>query len=313
MKKLYKNISLFLLPILLLLIFLPVDKRLKYKGLEGDCLSHGTWMYQRVFENKKPVDIVFLGSSHTISAVDDALIEAKLSERKLHVLNLGYCRLGRNLHYALLKELLRKKTPSYLILEVREDEDRYSHPIFPYLADSKDVLWPKFFFNRDLLDDAYTHLSYKVELSQDFLYHSSKLNSVDQDDFGQGTTNDTTDLKLMQEAKAKRSIPKEELSEFQNNFYLKYPRSYLKEIAFLCEANNIALHFLYLPSYGSYLDKPKEFDTYKKYGEVLLPPQEIFNDTNHWYDINHLNPAGTNALSIWLFKEIQNTIIFDQK
>lgn len=308
MKKLYKNIILFLLPIFILLVFLPVDKKLKYQGLGGDCLSHGIWMYQRIFENEKPVDLAFLGSSHTISAIDDQLLEEGLIVKNIQVLNLGYCRLGRNLHYTILRELVEEKKPKYLILEVREQEDRYSHPIFPYLANSKDVLLPEPFFNRDILDDAYTHLSYKVELSQDFLYQNTTAAFVPaKGDFGYGTTNDTTDIQLMESAKISRSIPKPASSDF----HMKYPRAYLQKIITLCQKYQIEIHFLYLPSYGTYLAQPTEYETYIKYGKVLIPPQEIFDKTDNWYDTNHLNPAGTLALSNWLLEEIQNTIIFD--
>jgi len=308
MKKLYKNTFLFLLPVILLLVTLPVDRRLKFKGLKGDCLNHGSWMYDRIFENEKPIDIAFIGSSHTISGVNDELIESELKDKKINITNLGYCRLGRNLNYILLKELLIAKNPKHLFIEVREDEDRYSHPIFPFLASSKDVFLPEPFFNRDIFDDLSTHLSYKVALTQDYLFTVEKNQQINKKDFGFGTDDDTTAIALMNEVKLKRAIPKPAAGKIERDFYQKFPRSYLKKINQICQENKIQLSFLFLPSYGTYLEKPKEYNTYLNYGKVFLPPQKIFDNPDYWYDTNHLNPAGAKALSLWLTQEIRKEI-----
>ena len=162
MKKLYQNIMLFALPLLIMIIWLPVDRKLKYAGLKDACYNHGLWLYNRIFEDNKPTDIVFLGSSHTINGIDDQYIEEQLKPYHLTAANLGYCRLGRNLHYVLLKELLEVKHPDYVILEIREDENRYSHAVFPYLASTSEVLMAEPFFNRDFFKDIFLHCSYKL-------------------------------------------------------------------------------------------------------------------------------------------------------
>ena len=81
-------------------------------------------------------------------------------------------------------------------------------------------------------------------------------------------------------------------------------RIYLKKISKTCSDRNIDIYFLFLPSYGSYLDQPKEYHTYLKYGEVLIPPKEIFENQTNWYDENHLNQAGANELSVWIVEQI---------
>lgn len=303
MKKLYKNSLLFLIPIFLAVIFLPINQRLKFKGLKNDCLNHGSWMHDRLFENEQAIDLAFIGSSHTISGVNDELIDGQLKDRT--ITNLGYCRLGRNLSYVLLKELLVEKNPQAIILEVREDEDRYSHPIFPYLGESKEVLWPALLFNRDMVDDITTHLSYKVELTQEYLYQTNIDQTINLNAYGFGTDDDTTEIEIMNEAKLRRSQPKPKQPKIVRDFYQKFPRTYLHKIAKLCQEQNIELSFLYLPSYGTYLEKPLEYDHYLKYGEVLIPPKEIYTNPNHWYDTNHLNPAGAKVLSLWLVEQIK--------
>src|SRR6187402_494770 len=139
MKRLYKNIILFILPIALVFIFVSINKRLKYIGLKKECFDHGLLLYDRIYKDAKPVDLAFFGSSHTINAIDDTLIARKLNKS---VFNFGFCSLGQNIYYTLLKEVLTTKKISTVVLEVREDEDRYSHKVFPFIADTKDVLFP---------------------------------------------------------------------------------------------------------------------------------------------------------------------------
>jgi len=45
--------------------------------------------------------------------------------------------------------------------------------------------------------------------------------------------------------------------------------------------------------------------TYRKYGEVLIPPHEIFEDPDNWFDENHLNRAGASKLSAWVSGQIK--------
>ena len=184
MKKLCKRLLLFVFTILVFLFILPVDRRMQFAGLDQDCANHAIWIYDRIHHNPKPMDLVFLGSSRSINGIDDEFVEHKLADKNINVANLAYCRLGRNLSYLMLKELLKKKQPRYLVLEVREDEDRYSHPVFPYLASSKEILQATPFFNRDLLSDAIKHLVYKSELICRSLFEKSAVSVVQSKDFG---------------------------------------------------------------------------------------------------------------------------------
>ena len=298
MKKLMKNIILLLLPVLVLIIVVPVDKRLNYQGLKDDCFNHGIWIYDRIYNNKTPIDIAFIGSSHTINGINDKLISKSTNNEE--AVNFGYCRLGRNLGYVFLKEIISKKQLKHLILEVREDEDRYSHPIFPFVANSNDVLLPIPFFNRDILSDIWTHLTYKTEILQDYIYSQKKETSIKTSNYGFASSADTVSSSYLDIIKQKRSIEKPSLTKFERRFYMCFPRKYLSKINKLCNKNNIKITFLYLPSYGSPIEKPKEFNTYIKYGKVLIVPKHILQNKNNWYDENHLNQTGAKELSIWI-------------
>jgi hypothetical protein len=305
MKKLLIHIVLFLLPLLVVLLLLPVNKRLRYVSLKDDCFNHGIWLHDRIFENPIPVDIAFLGSSHTINAIDDHQIEKILEGKNVHVLNLGYCRLGRNMDYALLKELLLTKKPKLLIIEVTETENRYGHPIFPYIATQKDVLLPALFFNRDIIKDAYTAMAFKTELIQEQLFANNPLPVIDHNPYGLAGHADTAANELLIKFFKERHEPEKKQGSLEHDFYMAFPTYYLKKTAQLCKENNISLCFVYLPGYGTSLRAPSEMELYKRYGKVLLPPSVIFENTSNWFDENHLNKSGAAEVSRWLGEELK--------
>lgn len=301
MKRLIRNVLLFLLPILVILAIIPVNKRLVYQGLKEDCANHGIWIHDRMHINVTPIDLAFLGSSKTMNAVNDKLLSDSISN--IQIANLGYCRLGRNFSFALFKELLTVKKPQHLVIEVREKEDRYSHPIFPHLAESEDVMFPNLLFNRDVLDDMWTHFAYKIEILQDEIYQREPIFPIDSNDFGFESFNGDFDFEYYDKIKQKK--PKPTLSDFENDFYNTFPRKYFKKINDLCVEKNIRLSFLYLPSYTSTSVLPTEYETYSQYGTVLLPPSSIFTNHSNWFDNKHLNKKGANELSLWLLEQLQ--------
>lgn len=305
MKKLVIHIILFILPLLLLLLIIPINKRLRYINLKDDCFNHGIWLHDRIFENPLPIDIAFLGSSHTINGVDDSKIETVLKEKQMHVANLGYCRLGRNLDYTILKELLQTKKTKILILEVLENENRYSHPIFPYVAAQSDVLLPVVFFNRDLIKDAFTALAFKTELLQEEVFSSHERPEIQLNPYGSEGHKDTAASDLLENFFMKRQQPAQPQNQVEHSFYAAYPKAYFEKIMNICRERNINICFLYLPSYGTALTVPSEIELYKKYGRVFLPPSRILRNRNNWFDENHLNKNGAAELSSWLGEQLK--------
>ena len=302
-KTLQKHLT-FFLPFILLFIVIPVNDRLRFQALENDCFDHGRWIYDRTYLNKKGVDIAFFGSSQTINAINDELIEGRI-ENKL-VANFGYCRLGRNLHFALIKRLLEVKQIEEIFLEVREDEDRYSHDVFPFVASTQDVITPHAFFNRDIAVDIIDHFKYKIELTKDWLFNDNFDILIDTNAFGNYTPADTVAVEVLIQVQKDRLEHIRSLSQFQRDFYMAYPKSYLLDIYNLCEEKGTKLSFIYLPPYGFHQRAPKELAYYSQFGKVYIPPQEIFNNTNNWFDENHLNISGANQLSLWLVEQLKN-------
>ena len=306
MNQFFIRILFFIMPIIILLFAIPINKRLQFQEIKDDCNNHGIWIYDRINSNINKIDFAFVGSSRTINSINDKLINKLINNEKI-VTNLGYCRFGRDLHYSIINELIKKKKPKYIFLEIREDENRFSHPIFPFIANETEILFATPFFNIDIVSNYYNYLSYKLELVKDKILKQTNNTAINYNKFGYGAAEDTINYEILKSIIA-RNETKNKLSNLERNFHMNFSRIYLDRISRLCKNNNIELNFIYLPSYGTELKHPNENNTYKKYGKIIFPPNKIFIDPNNWYDKNHLNKTGGKKLSIWLSKYIKKHI-----
>jgi hypothetical protein len=299
MKKFIRNVIIIALTVVLFIIFFPVKRRLFYQQLTEDCSNHGIWIHDRIFCNRKPIDIAFIGASRTLCGIRDKLIEQKLNH-KLNVANFGYCRFGDDLSFVFLKEIIKTKKIKTLVFEVREDAERYSHPIFPYIAETSDVLFAPPLFNRDFFIDYCRHFCYKLKIIQDIVFNKIENIQLQTDDYGYALHSDTATVESLNEKEEKHRIKRGELTKLERDFHSKFSRSYLKKINQICKQECIKIYFLYIPEYGTNIEKPKEFETYVKYGQVLIPPKAIFEKKTNWHDDSHLNLTGATELSTWI-------------
>lgn len=304
MRKVIRYIVWFFLPVALTVILIPIGKKYRYQSLENDCMNQASWIYDRIFNNETPVDIAFLGSSHTINGINDMLIDSMLSAEETNVVNLGYCRLGRNLDYVLLKDLLKQKRPRIILTEVRGDEDWFSHPMFPYLADGLDVFLPTVFYNRDLFADYYIAFTFKLQLFQDILFNRIRPAAINKNLYGFATPGDTASNEVLIKAMERNAQPRKKTGKVMRIINMSFSRSYLKKVADLCRKNQIDLYFIYLPHYAPLYKQPLEYETYQKYGKIIYLSDSILNDPNNWYDDEHLNQTGASKLGGWLAREL---------
>ena len=310
MKLFLKNIIVFsVLPVLgmVVLFYLNYDKSFAWNFIEGDCGGHGNWVWNRIYNNPKPIDVAFIGSSAIIAGINDQVVEDSFQNQTnldMHFTSLGYCRFGRNMSYVILKELLEEREVKYIVVEARFDEDRSSHPMFPYLADSEDVLKPPWFLNQSFLPDIYLASIGRVEYWKQQILYEKKSYPNDDNPFGHASSKAIADPNVLEEFRQRR-IEKEKHPEnaFVRTLNLSYPRSYLEKINQLCEVHDAELLFLYLPAFGAISYPPKELQTYEKYGPVLMPPSDIFENKNHWADEIHINNVGSEANSFWFANE----------
>lgn len=312
MRRFILHIALFLSPFFILFILLfcfPVQKKEAYTYITNDCYDRSSWFYQRIFENDKPVDILFLGTSHTICSVRDSVIEAAISstEKYTHVLNCGYCRLGISLQYTLLKEVCTHKKPQLVLFEVREQEDRFSHEMFPYIADTKDIFHAPLLFNTHYLSDIFTAAENRFTLIKIQLKQSSPQADTVFSEYGfweRGETASEDELR-------KKQIQQEEfaadtMNNFQKLFSLHYSEMYVRRMVDLCKEKNISFLFYYIPSYYDIKGEPVNADFYNAFGEIISPPRRILDNKKNWSDEGHLNTAGADAVTEWMTDFLKN-------
>ncbi len=304
MRKFLFNIALFCAPLLVLLIillFVQPDKKFAYTFVKGECDNKAEWIYQRVFENQEKIDIAFTGASQTSCAITDELVEKQLDSAlnsELKVASLGYCRRGRDIQFAMLKDLFAHKKPKLLVIEITENEPAKSHPVFPYLAESKDVLGSLVFFNQRFLSNFYKALVVRFEYCKNrfFGIQADKLCAIS--NFGYISSNQVVNLdelnKNQQPWKKKLANPKPALI---SKIEIKYPLHYLEKIVKLANSNHCEVVFLYLPEYGSGLKEPENIRIYRNIAPVILLPDSIIQNKTNWKDPMHFNDDGAKQAS----------------
>lgn len=311
MKKFITRLAIFSAPIgvvIILLLFVPVDKKYAYQYLKGD-FSKAGWIYKRIYEKTDPVDVVFIGTSHTLNGVNDSLIERSLSTKMgepVRVSNLSLNHPGANAEFAIFKDLLKNKKPKMLVLEVREVEARFSHFAFPIIADREDMLLPV------VVPNVYLFRDYLYALQSRYGYLKHQINPEKEEvtewterSFGyQKNSKKITPEELRIQAQEKINSPMFYLGENFREIEFNLGKEYVKKIHQLALENNVKLVFLYLPYYGIQVDKPAEYDFYRKMGEVWFPPADILGAPQYWSDLYHVNDLAATRLAEWLSSKL---------
>ncbi len=308
MKQTLRKTALFVLLLacpVLALFFTSYSPEFAFHFVENDCYNHGAWIYDRIIHNPTPIDVAFIGSSHTIHAFQEEKMEKQM-DSNYHLTNLGYCRYGRNLQFVLLKFLLKHKSPKLTVIEVHEDEEKNSHDIFPYLADTKDLLRTPTPFNRDFFSDLFNGASARLECFKARYIFRKTYPEANTVLYGYGEESRiATENELKENEEAwKRRLARSEIVAIEK-IKMKYPLAYLEKMTDLLKDRKIPFLFVYLPEYGSKLKKPKYDQIYQKWAPVLYPPESIFNDRSNWMDGSHLNNKGSGLLSGWMAGQLK--------
>jgi hypothetical protein len=294
-----------LIGLILLVFAIPFDKKFAYHFIKGDCYGQGKYLWHRMAINTKPIDVAFIGSSRTIHAVWESKIEdiiAEKSEKRPNLANLGYCRLGENLPFILLNDLLKYKKPKICVLEIRENPDQMSHPMSGYLVDTKDISSPEIFANQRVFSDFLHAFTVRLESIKSRLWER-KVNSEEAINFqyGYGADKSVADKTYLENLKRKNA---EKLEKEPNLSF--FARKNLEKTVALAAEKGVKIVFLYLPAYQTPSEKQPNFlDFYKQYGEVWIPPTKILENTDFWLDEGHFNDAGADAFALWLSGQLQ--------
>ncbi len=311
MKEVIQKIALFFgllaLPAVMLLI-LPYSNEFARHFIKDDCYNHGAWIFDRLTKNTTPIDIAFIGSSHTIHSFQENKMEGLLGNR-LHLANLGYCRFGRNLEYLFVKELVANKDPKLVVIEVHEDESKNSHDIFPFLADTKELLISPTFLNRDYFSDVFKGVSARLEQFKTRAIFQEKYPENDLNLYGYGESDRiASEEEFLKNKEGWSKWTKRRGSPELEKIQLKYPYAYLTKTINLLNDKKIPFIFVYLPESGSNFQAPLRLDFYKQYGQVLILPDSILKNPTNWMDDMHFNNQGAGQVSEWMAKKLKQIL-----
>jgi hypothetical protein len=295
------------LALLVALSLLPDDKYIRYRQVGGDGQKAG-WIYERLHFDPEPVDVAFLGTSHTMRAVDAERIEAGL--RGVRVASLAMPYHGQNLAYVLAKELFANKRVRLVVLEVREIQSRAGHDMFWYLADREDIVSPVWLFNPNAITDLAHLPGRQLRLFFRGLFPDAfgEPRAFDPAHYAGHHWSDAADHIVTH---PREWLEAEHANELRTRSYGALPASlhplefrfsteYTNRIKALAAANGTAVAFLYLPSYSETAPPADR----ALYDDLWTPPAAVLAPPERWADLTHLNAAGANALVPWLTDQI---------
>ncbi len=220
---------------------------------------------------------------------------------------MGYCRRGRDVQYIILKDLFKHKKPSVLIIEVAEDEPKKSHPVFPYVAESKDLLRSCVFFNQRYISNIWKGIAVRFEQLKYNVFKNNYPAFLHNAGFGYLSSNQVAlvgdfvqNRTVWQERKAKQK------SELYRKIELNYSKHYLEKIVKICRENNCKIIFLYLPESGSEIKKPLLSEFYARFGKIITIPDSIISNHRNWKDAIHFNDNGAKKATDFVIHKLES-------
>jgi hypothetical protein len=300
------------------MILLPHDKYLRYQSLNDHQAPNSYWIYERIHNDPTPIDIAFIGTSRTGRAIYTQGLQEALAARgvNVHAVNFHIVKAGRNMHYAIAKELLEHRKVKVLVLEMTELEDRKPHPDFIFLADSADVVLAPMFINIRYFADLArlpgrqvdlflnTQLQHTGWLTPDFVPPPYQGPNLDENEYlvtldgvrhslsYSHTFAEMEAMRLQQEASVTPAVFPASLEWLE----YRYPRYYIERIFELAARNGTKVVFLYLPRYGGPSVPPPYEHVYA--GRAgLINPWTAVQDFRIWGDDTHFNWAGSKLVT----------------
>lgn len=322
--------SLTLAFILCSLSAIPHNRYIRFQQLAGESIHYmrSKWIYERIHFDQTPIDIAFIGTSHTQSGINSKLVEETLRKNGIdqHVVNFSIPHLGRDLHYLLTRELIENRNIKTIIIELQEVEFRAPHPAFQRLADVSDLISSPLIINTGYFENLvrlplrqwvlflHTQLPFLTTNKPEFNHLNYEGLHWDDTYITHGTT--TPRLALLTEDSLRQSSEKLEKNRldklsFAEKFTLpnqkhsllkRYNYFYLKNLLDLARAKDVEIVFLYLPFFHG-PEQPEAANFALNYGSILSPT-EILGDPRVWQNADHLNFGGANRLSVWVGQQL---------
>ena len=274
-------------------LILPIDKKYQYAYVKSACVLKSNYIYHRIYEDTLPIDIAFLGSSHTMCGIDESIVQKILKEegRQVQVSNMGFCRLGRDMEYLIFKEILQRKKPKMIFLEVRPEEAELGHPDFGYLADMSDILSSPLIINRSFASDLNCAFEIRRKYLSDMLSYKSigaVYEAPNPTSFQKNIVADTSVLYAGARFRWERYY-RHTRPAWADRLMTRYPKKYIAMIMELAKQNNVKVVMLYIPNFGYPYHKPKELNYYLQLADLILMPDTFYDNEKYWMEDEHLN------------------------
>lgn len=298
----------------------PHDPYIRWQDMRSEAWARLGWIYERIHFDRTPIDIAFIGTSHTMNGIDGAAVQAALAEAGggcRHVVNFGFPSYGRNLHWLIARELLEHRKVGTLVLEIFENESRKAHPFFANVAEVSGVLQAPLLINLNFFSDIaklparQVMLGLKTLMPERFGLHRgfdpARYDGPDVDNTRQvqvgGVALTPLRDRVLPPAQLERAAERVRaakngnmLGERLEALEYRFPRHYLDRILELARQRGVTVKFLYLPSYAYVGGQPRDPSLYAGRGE-MLNTGTLLADTRYWYDPDHLNLQGAAVLS----------------
>ncbi|HKU63650.1 MAG TPA: hypothetical protein VJQ06_01205 [Rhizomicrobium sp.] len=306
---------------------LPHDSYLRWRSISDQAVVKAAWIYERIHFDPSPIDVVFIGTSHSVFGIDSKNVEQACltaKGRRCASVNFALQHLGRNLHWLVAREVIQARKPRLMFIEVQETEFRALHPAYAYLADSSDIVSAPLLINTSYFPDLArlplrqftlfmqsrlpSLFGTRLEFS-DSLYRGSHWNDTysEAGSFEHPIAHPTPRTRVISVAELKRQRAHFESTD-ASSLHLPRPlRSleyranllYLKDILTLARRRGVEVRFLYVPTYHGPMS-PSFGGFYKAFAPTWPMPQEITDNHIYWNDIAHLNHDGAIKFSRWL-------------
>jgi hypothetical protein len=294
--------------------FLPENPYQRWKVPDFD-YGRMRWIYERIHYDPKPIDVVILGTSRSQVGISSTTLEQQLSERGKHenVVNFSVFNLGRNLHWLILNEIYKAKSPKVVVLEVDEPPYPFGHVLFKDLAPAEAIVSAPKSAPRQYFGDLASIPARKLKLffanlfpglfglSRQFDTDAYERNRTDYTSNFPSETGGLVDMNKI----VSRETLLDQLSQeaFQNAFYVReYARLhgggdqvYLQKMVDEAKAHGTRVLFLYVPTFnGAKTVSDPEF--LKQYGQIVSTG-EIASRDELFQNWAHLNHAGAMAVT----------------
>jgi hypothetical protein len=313
--------------LLVSLCLLPHNRYLRFQSLTDPQVVKASWIFERIHFDPTPIDIVFIGTSHTVFGVNSAIVEQACRAAgggHCRTVNFGMEHLGRDLHWLISREVLQSRRPRLLVIEVQEREPRAMHPAFPYLANAGDVVAAPL-----ILNTAYFPNLTRLPLRQASLWARTITPTLfgarmifDPKRYRGPHWDDTYAETGSPEHPIANASPRIAIhSAADLEFERAHPQSnegvafrlpgplhaleyratitYLDKLTTLARLKGIPVRFLYMPSYGS-TESPEFSEYYQHAAPMWQMPKDVLLRPGLWLDVGHLNYAGATKFSHWL-------------